>query len=584
VSLILPKREEPIPGAEGPASNPSDPYERRAQTFPSLTEEQALRAARFGAVEAVPTGRVLFERGDRSVDFFLVIEGCIEIYEHTAAGPSVVTVHGERQFTGELDLFNNREILVGGRMGKTGQVVRIRRAQFRRLLAAEPDIAEIVLRAFILRRVGFIQHQQAAALVLGAPRSGEALRIHRFLSRNGYPVRSLDISDPEAQELMATRGLSAGDAPLVVLGYSRVLANPTNQELAAALGFAEPFDPDEVFDVAVVGGGPAGLAAAVYAASEGLDTIVLESEAPGGQAGSSSKIENYLGFPTGISGQALAGRAQVQAQKFGARLAVPCQVARLVCERRPYVLELEDGNRLRAKTVVVATGARYRKIDVINFERFEGTGIHYAATAVEAGLCEGEDVVVVGGGNSAGQAAVFLSRHAAHVHVVVRGSGLAASMSNYLIRRIEECRTIRVHTETEITKLTGSRFLEHVTWRNRATGREETHAISNVFLMLGATPNTEWLRDCVSLDEDGFIRCGPEARPRADGTGRPVHSLETSLDGVFAVGDVRSGSVKRVASAVGEGSIVVQAIHRVLSEMPESWDGRRVLTHIPGSP
>lgn len=584
MSSIFPRQEDTIAGAEGPASNPADPYERRAQTFPSLTEEQTHRAARFGAVEAVPTGRVLFERGDRGVDFFLVIDGCIEIYEHIAGGTSVVTVLGERQFSGELDLFNNREILVGARMGRTGQVVRIRRAQFRRLLAAEPDIAEIILRAFILRRVGVIQHQQAAALLLGAPRSGNALRIQRFLSRNGYPVRSLDLADPEAQELIATRGLSEGDAPLVILGYSRVLANPTNRELAAALGFAEPFDPEEVFDVAVVGAGPAGLAAAVYAASEGLSTIVLESEAPGGQAGSSSKIENYLGFPTGISGQALAGRAQVQAQKFGARLAVPCQVVRLRCEKRPYLLELEDGNRLRAKTVVVATGARYRKIDVPGFERFEGTGIHYAATAVETGLCEGEDVVVVGGGNSAGQAAIFLSRHAAHVHMIVRGTGLAASMSDYLIRRIKECRTIHLHTETQITKLAGDRFLDHVTWRNRATDREETRPISSVFLMLGAMPNTEWLRGCVELDEDGFIRCGPEARPRGTTAGRPVHVLETSLDGVFAVGDVRSGSVKRVASAVGEGSIVVQAIHRVLSEMPESWDGRRVLTHIPGTP
>jgi thioredoxin reductase (NADPH) len=352
-----------------------------------------------------------------------------------------------------------------------------------------------------------------------------------------------------------------------------VLRRPSNAELADCLGFAERFGPGDLFDVAVVGAGPAGLAAAVYAASEGLSTVVLEAEAPGGQAATSSKIENYLGFPTGISGQALAGRAQVQAQKFGARLAVARSVARLDCARRPHELTLDDGTVLRARSVVVATGARYRRLDQVpNFARFEqGGGIHYAATAVEAGLCEGEEVVVVGGGNSAGQAAVYLSRHASHVHILVRGAGLAASMSDYLVARIEASDRITLHTGTEVTALDGERHLERVTWTDRGTGAAETRPVANLFLMLGAVPNTEWLAGSgVALDRQGFVRVGAgagDAEP--DGAerwgGRAAHVLETSRPGVFAVGDVRAGSVKRVASAVGEGSVVVSSVHQVLA-------------------
>lgn len=353
--------------------------------------------------------------------------------------------------------------------------------------------------------------------------------------------------------------------PVVLLPQVGALRNPTTAALAEALGLIEPLDADEVFDLAVVGGGPAGLAAAVYGASEGLSTVVVEAEAPGGQAGTSSKIENYLGFPTGISGGALAGRAMVQAQKFGARLVVPSRAVGLDCGQRPYALDLDDGRRVRSRTVVIATGARYRSLGLADVERFEGTGVHYAATAVEAALCEGEEVVVVGGGNSAGQAAVFLSRHAARVHIVVRGPGLSASMSSYLIGRIEAAVQIDLHCDTEIVRLEGDRYLERVIWRQRHTGAEETRAIAGLFLMLGAVPNTEWLRGCVDLDGDGFVRCGlggegggAWAQPRSS-------AFETSRPGVFAVGDVRAGSVKRVASAVGEGSIVVPAIHRLLA-------------------
>ena len=556
----------PLDPADRPV-DPSDPYQRIAQTFPRLTEEQLTRLVRFATVEAVPAGRVLFERGDRGVDFFVVLEGAIEIYEHGPDGPRVVHVHGENQFTGELDLFNNRQILVGGRMSHTGRVARVRRAQFRRLMAAEPDIGELILRAFILRRVGLIEHEQGGALLIGARRSADTLRIQRFMDRNGYPMHWLDSdADPTAAaETLARHGVGAADTPVVVLPQVGALRNPTTAALAEALGLIEPLDADEVFDLAVVGAGPAGLAAAVYGASEGLSTIVLEAEAPGGQAGTSSKIENYLGFPTGISGGALAGRAQVQAQKFGARLAVPARAMRLDCGQSPYAIELDDGRRVRTRTVVIATGARYRSLDVADIERFEGTGVHYACTAVESALCEGEEVVVVGGGNSAGQAAVYLSRHAARVHILVRGPGLAASMSKYLISRIDAADHVDLHSDTEIIRLEGERYLERVTWRNRRSGAEETRPIAAVFLMLGAVPNTEWLRGCVDLDGDGFVRCGVGSEGGGAWAQPRSSAFETNRAGIFAVGDVRAGSIKRVASAVGEGSIVVPAIHRILA-------------------
>lgn len=568
--------EPPAPAA----ANPSDPYLRQAQTFPRLTAEQVARASAFGTVEELPAGAVLFARGDRTVDFFVVLRGRIEIYEPGPDGtPHVITAHAERQFTGELDLFNDRDILVGGRIGAGGgQVARLTRPQFRRLLAAEPDIGEVVMRAFILRRVAFIEHGQAGVTLIASRHEGvgDSLRIQRFLGRNGYPVRVLDVDRPgaegdEARAMMAAHAFGPGDLPVVVCGQDRVLRNPGNPELGACLGLSEQIALDAVFDVAVVGAGPAGLASAVYAASEGLSTLVLEAEAPGGQAATSSRIENYLGFPTGISGGALAGRAQIQAQKFGARIAVPRQVVRLDCAVRPYALHLDDGTAVHARAVVIATGASYRKLDhLANFDRFSGgNGIHWAATAIEAGLCEREEVIVVGGGNSAGQAAVFLSRHAAHVHILVRSEGLAASMSDYLVGRIEASERITLHTETEITALLGERHLEQVEWTNRRTGAAEERDIHNVFLMLGAVPNTGWLGGCgVQLDRQGFVQVGANAAEPGDEAlwaRRIPNLLETSRPGIFAVGDVRAGSVKRVASAVGEGSVVVSSVHQVLA-------------------
>jgi len=565
-------------------SNPSDPYLREAQTFPRLSPEQIARAQAFGIMQDLPAGTVLFERGDRTVDFFIVLHGQIEIHEPApGGGDRVITIHADRQFTGELDLFNDRLILVGGRIGADGgQIVRLNRAAFRRMLAAEPDIGEVVMRAFILRRVGFIEHGQAGVTLVASRQDGvgDSLRIQRFLGRNGYPLRVLDALRPgpegdEARAVLAAQGLGPDDLPVVVCGPDQVLRNPGNAALGARLGLTEALEGDRVFDLAVVGAGPAGLAAAVYAASEGLGTVVLEAEAPGGQAATSSRIENYLGFPTGISGGALAGRAQVQAQKFGARIAVPRAVTRLDCEARPYALHLDDGTEVHARAVVIATGASYRKLDLPGFDRFSGgNGVHWAATAIEAGLCEREEVAVVGGGNSAGQAAVFLSRHAAHVHVLVRGTGLAASMSDYLVGRIEASERITLHTETEVTALTGERHLDAVEWTNRRTGAVERRPIHNVFLMLGAVPNTGWLSGCgVVLDKGGFVQVGAEAQAgaRAGGAdprwaGRQPYVLETSQPGIFAVGDVRAGSVKRVASAVGEGSVVVSSVHQVLAQ------------------
>jgi thioredoxin reductase (NADPH) len=547
--------------------DPSDPHVRESEAFPSLTADQVERVASFGVVQHLQRGTSLYEPGDRTADFFLVLDGFIEIYVSRSTTQQVVHEYGEQQFTGELNLFNDRATLVGGRMGCDGSVARLNGAQFRRLLAAEPDIANVVMRAFILRRERIIVLGHTAVKIIASAHSAKSLHLQRFLDRNRQPYL---LADPEVESEAAAQlsalGLVNDDTPVVLCGDDRVLVCPTPRELGDSIGISEALDPQHVADVVVVGAGPAGLAAAVYSASEGLDTVVLEADAPGGQASTSSRIENYLGFPIGISGRDLAHRAQVQAQKFGARIIVPRAVLRLVTDSRPYTLELDDGSQVRAHTVVVATGARYRSLPLANIDRFEGCGVHYAATAVESGLCEGDDAVVVGGGNSAGQAAVFLSGLANHVHILVRGDGLTSSMSDYLIRRIEAApKRITVHPHTEITALSGERHLDTVTWRDLATGQSDTRHIPNLFLMLGAAPNTEWL-NCVALDEKGFVRTGVSAASDDPANSHAVSQpLATSCPRVFAVGDVRSGSIKRVASAVGEGSIVVASVHQALA-------------------
>ena len=541
----------------------SDPYARPAQTFPHLAPDMAARIRRYGKEERFAAGDVLFRSGDRGVDFFLVTEGAVAMIDTDAHGGEIlVTTHDARQFTGELDLFNEREVLVGARAVEPGAAIRVPRAAFRRMVSAEPDIGEIILRASILRRVGMIQHAGGGAILIGSIHAADTLRIQSFLTRNAYPHRLLDTDvDPDARSALDCFQIGEDALPVVVTHGHDVLRRPDNATLADALGLTEGFDPDRVYDVAVIGAGPAGLAAAVYAASEGLDTIVIEAVAPGGQAGTSSRIENYLGFPTGISGQALAGRAQVQAQKFGARLAVARPAIGLDCGALPFRLSLEGGDSVAARCIVVATGARYRMLDVADHERFEGQGIHYAATAIEGKLCIGGEVVIVGGGNSAGQAAMFLSGKATHVHIVVRGPGLAETMSDYLVQRIADSERITLHTHSEISGLAGATYLERVTWRDARSGEEQTHDCGNLFLMIGAVPNTDWLNGCITLDDKGFVVTGHASDGRS-----PVAPYATSLPGIYAVGDVRAGSVKRVASGVGEGSVVVQSIHGWLTE------------------
>lgn len=548
--------------ASEPEFDPSDPYAREAQTFPRLSVDAANRVENYGVEQGLRKGTMLFQRGQRGVDFFLVLDGSVEIFDEDEHGqPKVFRVHGEREFTGELDLFNDQKILVSARTGINSRVVRVKRADFRKMISAEPDIGEIVMRAFILRRVALVRHVQGAITLIGSSHCADTLRLQRFLTRNHYPHRWLDADrDPEAGALLAGFAVTSAELPIVIGPSREVLRNPSTAQLADTLGLTESFDANDVFDVAVVGAGPSGLAAAVYAASEGLRTVMLEALAPGGQAGTSSKIENYLGFPTGISGDALAGRAQVQAQKFGARLAIARAVIGIDCDASPYRIRLEDDHSMTARAVVIATGARYRKLDVANYERFEGQGIHYAATAMEQRLCEGEEVVIVGGGNSAGQAAVFLSRTVSHVHLLVRGSGLAATMSDYLVQRIKSSPKITLHPFTEITALNGDAILREVTWTNRQTGASETLRVGSVFIMIGAEPNTEWLNGCLDLDDRGFVVTGHDASGRELGS-----PFATTAAGIFAVGDVRSGSVKRVASGVGEGSVVVQAVHRFLN-------------------
>jgi thioredoxin reductase (NADPH) len=553
--------------------DPTDPYLGTGEAFPQLTQAQVDRARTFGTVQSLAAGTTLFARGDRDVDFFLVLDGAIEIYQDGPDGqPDLLRVHGPRQFTGELALFNSQKVLVGARAAADSLVVRLTLPQLRRLMVAEVDIARTVFRAFILRRVSFIRDGRATALVIGPAAEADTIRVRRFLDGNNYPVTALD---PDTQnratyELLTQLGVRLPPQwPVVVYGTARPLENPSTRELADHLGLTQTLDPGAVFDLAVVGAGPAGLAAAVYGASEGLRTVVVESQAPGGQAGTSSMIENYLGFPVGISGQELAARAQLQAQRFGARILLPRTVKRVNCDSFPFTLQLDDGDTVHAKSIVIATGVRYRRLALASLPRFEGRGIHYAATPVEANLCTGEDTIVVGGANSAGQAAIFLSAHARHVHVVIRRGGLDATMSRYLQDRIEASRNISVHPHSEITGLYGQHHLSQIEWTNNQTRQATRRTVSNAFLMLGAVPNTAWVADCLETDTNGFICVGPDITDR--GHYRPGSfpaDLETSRPGVFAVGDVRSGSTQREASAVGEGSVVVSAVHRALATAP----------------
>ena len=553
---------------------------RREQMFPVLAPAQVESARRFGgAPQRFEAAQTICTPGKMGSPAFLMLSGSIEIVRRDGLGhSSVITTHGPNEFTGELSQLAGGPSMIEARAGPEGcMVVPFNAAQLRALIVGNAEVGEILMRAFILRRVHLIE-SGSGTVVVGRADSADALRLQNFMRRNGIPHTLLDPRvDAEAQQLVERLGVAESELPLALCPDGTVLRKPTEGELAKCLGFLRTFSVDEAYDVAIVGAGPAGLATAVYATSEGLSVLVLEARAFGGQAGASARIENYLGFPTGISGQALAGRAFTQAQKFGAVMAIPTEVSLLRCARQgsTFELKLNDDQQVCARAVVIASGARYRRPDIPNLSMFEGHGIYYWASPLEAKLCINREVIVVGGGNSAGQGAVFLASHASKVHILVRGRDLSASMSRYLIDRIAVTPNIEVHTETELTQLIGSAAegLQAVRWRKRQTGEEEKECpIRQVFLFVGADPNAEWLKECaIAVDANGFVQTGDALAPgRGDGSGKRRLALETSQQGVFAVGDVRAGSVKRVASAVGEGAAVVAQIHGYLEELDKS--------------
>ena len=545
---------------------------RGAQMFPTLAPAHMARIEAYGKRARVAAGEILAQSGEREGRVVVVLSGSVEILRAGLAGEERVTLHRPGQFTGELSSLRGSRSLVRARVYEAGEILVIDHDNLRKLVQQDSELSELFMRAFILRRMGLIEAQGGDVILMGSRHSAGTLRLQQFLTRNSTPYHWVDIDTDGGVEAMLERfHVSVDEIPIVVCRAEKVLKNPSNQQLAECLAINPQTDDATVRDVLVIGAGPAGLAAAVYAASEGLDVLVIETTAPGGQAGSSSKIENYLGFPTGISGQALAGRALVQAQKFGADVTVASSAVRLRCDRRPYEIELSNGHTVRGRAVIIATGAEYRQLALADLARFVGNGVYYAATNVESRLCTGEDVIVVGGGNSAGQAAVYLAGNCRRVNILVRAGGLADSMSRYLIRRIEDAPNISLHVRTQVTSLAGSDRLERVTWHNAIDAKDTTSDIRHVFSMTGAVPNTDWLQGCVPLDDRGFVRAGSDLRaedllaarwplPRAP------YLMETGVPGVFAVGDVRSGSVKRVASAVGEGSISIQLVHRVLQE------------------
>jgi thioredoxin reductase (NADPH) len=519
-------------------------------------------------------GEVLFEQGAQDPRFYVILRGGLEFVLPAEDGERPIVRLDARQFTGEMNMLARRRSLVRGLAAEDGEVLEMPGDALRTLVQTDTELSELIMRAFILRRVSLIVRGQGDVVLIGSHHCASTLRIKEFLLRNAHPFDYIDVEmRADVQHVLDRFGVTMRDVPVVICRDTLVLRSPTLQELADTLGYNADLAATAVRDLVVVGAGPAGLAAAVYAASEGLDVLVLESYAPGGQAGSSSKIENYLGFPTGISGHALAGRAFNQAEKFGASVAVARSAAKLNCERRPYAVELSSGEVVHAKAIVIASGAHYRKLPLPRLSQFESMGVYYAASQMEVQLCKDEDVIVVGGGNSAGQAAVYLSdpKGARHVHMLVRGAGLAETMSSYLIRRIEESPRITLHTRTEIHELDGDIHLERVKWRNSRTGEVEVKPIRHVFSMTGAVPNTAWVEHCLVRDEKGFLKTGSDLTVD-DLSGaewpsqRSPYLLETSTPGIFAVGDVRSGSVKRVASAVGEGSISVQLVHKALAD------------------
>jgi thioredoxin reductase (NADPH) len=540
--------------------------------FPVLSPAQLQRVRSRGQLRLARAGQVVVDLGEQAPSFFAVQSGELDVVQPSRGGEQLIATHAPGQFTGEVNMLSGRRSLVRVRARTDAELIELSRAHLLELVQSDSELSEILMRAFVLRRADLVATGSGDLLLVGSAHCGGTLRIREFLSRNGHPYTFVDLErDAGVQEVLDHFRIALADMPVVIGCGDVVLRNPTNREIAKQLDFNEVIDETQLRDVVVIGAGPSGLAAAVYAASEGLDVLVIESNVPGGQAGSSSKIENYLGFPTGISGQELSARAYHQAQKFGAKIIVAKGAVRLACDESPYAVLLDDGTRVPTRAVIIASGAEYRRLGIENLQRFEGAGVYYGATYLEAQLCQGEDVAVVGGGNSAGQAAVFLADTASHVHMIIRSGGLTDTMSRYLISRIDQHPRITMHVYTEIETLRGDEHLSEVGWRNSRTGIAETRKLRHVFVMTGATPCTAWLGGCVALDQHGFIKTGTELSPDNLGASgwplrRSPHLLETSRPRVFAVGDVRGGNVKRVASAVGEGAIAVAFVHQVLHE------------------
>jgi thioredoxin reductase (NADPH) len=538
---------------------------------PILTAPQIERIRVLAKQRQVTAGEVLYEPNDDTPPAFIVISGEIKILAIGGGEDRTVTTYSAGQFSGELLMISGRRSIYRCQATQSGTLLELSARDLRVLIGKDAELSDIFMKAFLARRLSLRDTGQGNVVVLGSRYSADTLAIREFLTRDGHPFTYFDLdSDPITQELLDRFGVSTDDIPVVICNNAVVLRNPSPNEVADTLGFNRNIDDSQVRDLVIVGAGPAGLAAAVYAASEGLDVLVVEKAAPGGQAGSSSKIENYLGFPTGVSGHELADRAIAQSEKFGAQIMVARAVERLNCDQRPYRVTLDDGQEISSRTIILATGAQYNKPSLPNLDTFTGRGIYYNATFMEAQLCADEHLIVVGGGNSAGQAAVFLAQNTAGVTMLVRSKRLTDTMSRYLIQRIEENPSIRIYYSNELNSLEGDEHLEQVSWIDKTSQAISTRPIRHVFVMAGASPKTDWLSGCVSLDNKGFVLTGrdleTQVAPIPWPLSRPPYMLETSLPGVFVVGDARSGNVKRVASAVGEGSIVVHMVHQALAE------------------
>jgi thioredoxin reductase (NADPH) len=546
---------------DDPALRSSPRFE---QAFPALSDAEIEKLRRFGKLCRYTKGEMLYRAGQANPGLFVLLSGSVRILSRDGLGHErLVRTYVKRgEFTSDVSQLSNKPAVVDAHVIEDVEAILLKPDGLRAMMITEADLGEKMMRALILRRV-FVIERGHGVIFVSPPDNSRLVSLQNFLRRNAFPATALDwTQDEDAIALLERLTPQPDDFPLVVCPDGTILRNPDEGQLASCLGLIPEFDPTRVYDVVIVGAGPAGLAAAVYAASEGLAVAELDCRAPGGQAGTSARIENYLGFPTGITGQALAGRAFVQAQKFGAHIGIPCEVKALYCDRQPRVVELADGRRITARTVLIASGAEYRRPAIDNLARFECCGVYYWATPIEARLCRKEPVLIVGGGNSAGQAAVFLASHVEHVHMFIRGANLERSMSRYLIDRVASLPNVTIHTRAELTALEGDVRLERVHYRG-AGGVQGTMTTHHLFIFVGAEPNTSWLKTCgVAVDEKGFVLTGADVA----GANAQALQLETSVEGVFSIGDVRSGSTKRVAAAVGEGAAVVAQIHRFLAE------------------